>query len=384
MKPFIKELLFITLIFILSGCEQPTQTIEPSGNIVKVGVIGSFSGPHKAWGHKGLQGIKTAQSLHPYLDNGDRIELIVEDDRDSPNHVIEVLKKLVKEHQVSAILMLSDSDPVLAVSRISEQYIKTPILALVATHPAITHRNSLISQLVVDNTFQATVAALYVRDELLIDRVAVFSNPNSANSTYLADEFERQFKSVNGEITDRIVMSKKNKNYSEVLKKARSNNPQLLYLPINAADLIALTKEARKMNWAPIAMSSDGMLANVIAAHQDELEQVDGFMATDFFGFDLPFTPFGKEMLKTYISLYGDTATTHSALGAEGYALLIGAMNRCKNPTNRACINKMIRSTDNFTGIQKKIAIGRNGKAKRPLIVNSVVGGELKYAAIVY
>ena len=372
------------MIFVLSGCEQTPPPIEPSGNIVKVGVIGSFSGPHKAWGNKGLQGIKAAQKLTPYHDNGDKIELIVEDDRDSPTHVIEVLKKLVKEDQVSAILMLSDSDPVLAVSRISEQYIRTPVLALVATHPAITQRNSLISQLVLDNKFQATVAALFVRDELLIDRVAVFSNPNSANSTYLADEFERQFKSVNGEISDRIVLSKKNINHSEIIQEVRSKNPQLLYLPINAADLIAFSKEAKKINWAPIAMSSDGMLANVMAAHEDEIARVEGFMATDFFGFDLPTTPFGKEVLKTYISLYGDNATTHSGLGAEGYTLLINAMNRCDKPANKACINKMIRSTDNFTGIQKKISIGRDGKAKRPLIVNSVVGGELEYVAIVY
>lgn len=384
MKFFIQIFLLITFLFVVYGCEQSQPTIEPSGKTIKVGVIGSFNGPNKAWSDKGLQGIKAARKMIPYLTNGDGIELVIEDDGDKPAHTIEVLKKLVKEERVSAILMLSDSDPVLAVSGVSEQYIKTPILALVATHPEITFRNSLISQLVLDNTFQASVAALYVRDELLIKRVAVFSDPGSASSSNLANEFVRKFESVNGEITDRILLSAKKDDYTEMLQRIRGNDPELLYLPLNAAYLIKMAKVAQKMNWTPLVMASDGMLGNAMARHKDELNLVEGFLATDFFGYNLPFTPFGRKMLASFISLYGDTATTHSALGAEGYALLIDAMNRCKNPENKACINKMIRSTTDFTGIQKKIAIGPDGKAKRPLIVNSIVGGNLEYAAIVY
>ena len=384
MKTFIQPVFFVTLVFCLAGCEQRSEVIQPSGKTIKVGVIGSFSGPKKAWENKGLQGIEVAQKMLPYLNNGDKIELIVEDDRDNPTQTIEVLKKLVKEDQVSAILMLSDSDPVLAVSRLAERYFKTPILAIIASHPRITDRNTLINQLVLDNTFQAAVAALFVRDELLIDKVAVFSNPDSANSTHLAAEFIRKFESVNGEITDRIFLSEKMDHYAEILTQVRSKNPELLYLPVNAANLIALVKETKKMEWSPKIMASDGLLANVVAKHKDELKLIEGILATDFFGFDLPATPFGSQALETYTSLFGDNPTTHTALGSEGYALLVNAMNRCKNPDNKACINKMIRSTDSFLGLQSKISIGPDGKAKRPLIINTIAGEELEYVVIVY
>ena len=200
----------------------------------------------------------------------------------------------------------------------------------------------------------------------------------------MATEFIRKFKSVNGEITDRIFLSEKKDHYAEILAQVRSKNPELLYLPINATNLIALVKEIRKMEWTPKIMASDGLLANVVAKHKNELHLIEGILATDFFGYDLPATPFGDRALEIYTSLFGDNPTTHAALGSEGYALLVNAMNRCKNPDNKACINKMIRSTDGFTGLQSKISIGPDGKSKRPLAVNTIDGEEFQHVVIVY
>ncbi|MGD8881742.1 MAG: hypothetical protein PVI82_07625, partial [Desulfobacterales bacterium] len=81
---------------------------------------------------------------------------------------------------------------------------------------------------------------------------------------------------------------------------------------------------------------------------------------------------------------YKETRTSYAALGAEGYAILLDAINRCSDPADRDCINRQIRSTTNFTGIIGNITIGSNGKAKRPLCINSIKRGRSKFIFKVY
>jgi len=246
MKRYLPIALLLTAVIWLKGCERK-PVVQPSGKTIKIGIIAPFTGTDRAKGDEGLKGIKTAMQLAPYLQNGDAIELVVEDDRDDPAESLKALKKLAQADKVSAILTLSSSGPVLKMASIADDY-KTPILALVATHPDITRNNHFVSQSSFDDNFQGAVAALYVRDELLIDRVAVFVNPDSAYSSHLADEFARKFESIGGRITDRVLLSGKVDEYEGMLKRIRTKRPELIYLPIEAGDVIRIIKEVEKMS----------------------------------------------------------------------------------------------------------------------------------------
>jgi branched-chain amino acid transport system substrate-binding protein len=107
-------------------------------------------------------------------------------------------------------------------------------------------------------------------------------------------------------------------------------------------------------------------------------------LATDFFAHGMPLTPFGKRVRNKFREKYKDARTPYMGLGVEGYAILLNAMNRCSDPADRECINNQIRSTTNFTGIIGNITIGPNGKAQRPLIINSIQGGRSKFIVKVY
>jgi hypothetical protein len=69
--------------------------------------------------------------------------------------------------------------------------------------------------------------------------------------------------------------------------------------------------------------------------------------------------------------------------GKEVY-LLLNAMKRCETPGDKGCINRMIRSTVDFNGITWKITIQPDGKAIRPLVVNSIKKGRLEFIVKVY
>jgi branched-chain amino acid transport system substrate-binding protein len=374
--------ILICLVFWLGGCDQK-PVITPSGKTIKIGVIAPFSGPELSYGQEGLKGMEIAMQLQPYLQNGDRTELVVVDDKNEQDLTVKLLEQLAVEDKVSAIITFSSSSQVLAMAKVADKY-NTPILAALATHPDITKHNSLISQLVFDDNFQGIVAALFVRDDLLIDKVAVFRDTDSKYSMHLASEFERKYKSIGGEITDTISLNENSDDLSKTVNRVYDNTPELLYLPVNATDVIRISREVRKLDWQPKMMGSDGLFSKMLAQHREEIELLDGMLATDSFAHDMPLTPFGERARDRYRDKYEDARTAYAALGAEGYALLRNAMNRCTDPADRECINHQIRSTTNYKGIIGNITIGPNGKAQRPLCINSIQGGRSKFIFKVY
>jgi branched-chain amino acid transport system substrate-binding protein len=385
MKNIIHIFILIIFIFWLGACDQK-HAIEPSGNTIKIGIIAPFSGPDDAKGKEGQIGMETAIQLQPYLQNGDRIELIIENDKDEPALTVKSLKKLVEKDKVSAIVTFSSSSPVLAMAKIANDY-KTPILATLATHPNVTENNDFISQLCFDDDFQGTVAALFVRDDLLIDKVAVFSDPGSVYSSHLASEFERKFKSLGGEITDMISFTEETGDLSKVIKSVHDKTPELLYLTIETRDVIRIIREVQELDWDPTIMGGVGLTATILAEHEEELDIVDGILAADFFAHGmLLLTPFGKKVRATYEAKFESRGrgTTYSALGAEGYAILLDAMNRCSDPADRECLNHQIRATTNFIGMTGKITITPNGKAQRPFYINAIQGGLSRFIVKVY
>ena len=107
---------------------------------------------------------------------------------------------------------------------------------------------------------------------------------------------------------------------------------------------------------------------------------LEGMLATDFAASEMPLTPFGEKAR----AVYKGTGTTYAMLGVEAYAILAHAMTRCHEPPNRACVNSMIRSTHDFTGILGKITIESNGKALRPLVVSAIEDGRMNFIVKVY
>ena len=360
------------------GCERKVS-ITPSGKVIKVGIIAPFTGSDASKGKEGLGGVYTAMKLMPLLANGDRVELVIKDDMDNPEQSVTALRQIVEIDGVAAVLTFSSSAPVLAMGQVADKY-QTPIIAALATHPDVIKANSYISQVCFDNVFQGKVAALYVRDELLIDRVAVFHSANSIYTGNMADIFAEKFKSLGGEITDRISFPSGDEDISTMLTHLRDKQPELLYLPIAAKDVIRIVQNLETMGWAPVLMASDGLMASVFSQYPEHLKLLEGILVTDFYHYDSKATPFGEKAKKRHKG----RKTSYAAMGVEGFAILLKAMNRCDDPTDKSCVNRQIRATTDFEGVLGKISIDSQGRAYRPVVINTIKGGRLHHVVKVY
>lgn len=384
MKKFLIILLLLcNFIILASGCKKREARILPSGNTVKIGLIAPMSGPEQTSGENTILGIRTALQMQPYLHNGDKVELVVEDNAGTTEQTLTALAKLSGQEDIAGVLLMAKSNTVLAIVPVADQH-KMPILALIATHPDITKNNRFIAQLGFDDNYQGKVAALYVRDEMLLDRVAVVSEQENAHFSYLANAFMLEYTSVGGKIIEHVIVEQQTAQLGKVLERLRANNVQLLYLAVSSDVVIRLVRAAAEIGWKPKMMGSDGLMAHIALQHRDEIKLVEGMMATDFYSSSQPKTEYGRKAWKFFKKNSSGQLTTYTALSCEGTSIFLNAVDRCENKKDRECVNNMLRDTQKLDGLLGKIGIHENGKAERPIFVNFIKNQKMKFLVKVY
>ena len=379
-------LLILLALFPTGGCETDRgkeKIITPSGRIVRIGVIAPMTGPDYPKGQDGLRGIQTILHNRPFLNNGDKIEILVEDDKNQADLSVKAFQKLVEKDKVAAVIVLSPSKFVLGINKIVDQY-GTPVLVTIASHPEIALNTRYMNQICIDNNFQGKVAALYARDELLITRAAVFEDSSNEHSVSLAGVFKEQFSKLDGKIGNPLGSSMKKAEVKEQLLSLKKEEVEMLYLPLDAKQFIFISKILTEISWNPVRMGSDGLLSTVMAKHIQDRKLMNNIIGIDFYNTDTSRYLFGRTLVKNYLLLFKQKANTYTVASAEGFTILLNAMNKCKLSGNREQINEQIRKTDKFTGFIGKITIRPNGKAQRALIVNTITEDGLEFLVRVH
>ncbi len=375
-------IIFIASVSVLAtGCEKAKREAV-TGDSVKIGVIGPMSGSDEEWGQSCLEGIKTALKLQPTLDNGSLIKIIVEDDQNQSILAQKALLKLVEDDDVSSIIIMSSSEVVLALAELAKR-LKTPIFAVTSTHPDITENNSYISQLLFDDHFQASVASLYVRDELLAERVGVVIDKTNTHSEYLARQFISKFASTGGTCIE-ISANNGDEELLASLEFLQVQKINFLYVPLEAEHVVTIAQLLHQTDYHPVMIGSDGLQAMMLLQYQEELYLVNGMLATDPYSSTISPTDYGERMQRLFQKSFSTPGTVLAAQGAEGTSIMLSAINRCPEQSDRSCINQMLRSTRDFVGFLGKISIDENGKAERPIFINTVDNSKLRSVVKVY
>ncbi len=118
------------------------------------------------------------------------------------------------------MVTFSGSGPVLAMAK-KANACQTPITAVLAIHPDITKENDYVNQICFDNIFQGNVAVFFVRDDLLVERMAIFKTPDNSHSSNLAADFEG--------LMGKITIDAEDKAHCPVIINTIRNN-QLKYI----------------------------------------------------------------------------------------------------------------------------------------------------------
>lgn len=365
----------VLVLAMLNGCRNDVDS-STIGQKIKIGVIGPFSGADRSWGENGLLGIQAA--LDYYYQQGGRttVEIIREDDKNDPGLALNALQKLVTVDQVSALLVLSGSGAMLAMAERADSF-GTPIVSTLSTHPAITD-NEWVSQVSFDDNLQGKVSALFVMDELLIDRAAVLWDSEDPHSYALHDQFLASFESAGGTVVsaDQSVGAG---DYGELVRQLKQNEIEFVYIPADVSTVISFEKAAASNGYHPQVMISDGILSQMMLEHADSLQALNGVLAIDIFSSEAPLTDFGRAVRSQFQNTFKAPGTTIAALNCEGMIALLAAVDRCGGSVEKQCLNSMLRGGYQVGGIMESFRINRYGKAERPVFINEVSNRKLRF-----
>lgn len=377
------------IILLLGGCggrqdADADADAEGHGRTALVGVLAPRHGSGAFKGEQGLLGLKQQLQLQPRLGDGTRIALKVEELQDEAAPGVAALERLAQLPDLVAVVSFLNSDAMLAVAPAAER-LHLPVLLASATNPGLVEGRSFVSQVIFEDRLQAEVSALYARDELRLDRVAVFADPQSSYSRFLAAEFTSRFEAVGGVVVSTVQRGARGIDYPEELVRLRRLRPQLLYITLGAEEIEAIARELKTLDWSPRILVREGLLPQLAARLVTPRNLFDGIIGTDVYMEGLPLTEPGRQYLRA-VREFGTHLDTYSVLGHESLLVLMAAMDRCAaaSELDRECVGAGVRNTGTLQGMVGPIAIDGNGYAVRPVVVNTIKKGRLIYLVRVY
>lgn len=379
--------MLLSCCVVLCACAPEDEPLDGADSVI-IGVIAPLRGQNAIKGLEARRGITMEVEAEPTLHNGHTMSVVYEHSSHDPVQAVAALRKLAATPGLLAVVTFVDSDSMLAIAPVAEQ-IGIPVLVGTATNPTIIEGRHYITQLIYDDRFQGAVAALFTRDDLLLERVAVLSNPRNTYSRFLGEEYARKFAAVGGEVVDSVPVYERGFDLAAALNTLAAQNPrpQLLYLPLPAQRVIDIAEVLHALRWRPRMLVPDGVLLVLVREHARRLRLVEGVIGTDIFSPKESMSP--RDLFSRRYSLIRDTkaedVNTYSVLGIESMLLLRSAMNRCLGTgLDRQCLRGRIRETRNLVGVVGPIDITPEGRAIRPLVVNTIKRGRIVYRVRVH
>ncbi len=377
---YFRKLLTSLAILLLAlapvACER-SGVPAPTGEVYKIAYINVVEREDSSREDDVLEGVLAANAAGAVLDNGDRLEVVHASLALTRQNWLDTASRYIQEQQISGILLGADSLHTLEIKADLEK-LAVPVLAAVATHPDITLDSEIISQLSFDDNKQGQAAALFARDELLIRRVAVLFDEEDPYSGNLGQVFRSRFEQTGGVVTDFRSIAGVDE---RTLQYLRSRDTELLYLPVSARQVLEVVTDLDGIGWSPVLMGSDGLLASVLQNYPNRGYQLSGMYVTDLFtdpGESDSKPGFVQRIRGSYDDMYDDEINSDTALGVEAYRAMFAAVEACPDRKNTDCVNRSLRSGQAQRGVMSKISIQPNGKAKRPVYINTLINNQLK------
>jgi branched-chain amino acid transport system substrate-binding protein len=306
---------------------------------------------------------------------GKRLELITEDDQSKPGQSATVVRKLISQDKVVAILGDATSSATLESAPIAQSS-KIPMITPSATNPRITALGDFIFRACFLDEFQGRVIARFASKSLKAQQVAILSDTKQDYSIDLAKFFKEEFAKLGGTITVEQSYATGDTDFRAQLTSIRAAKPDAIFLPGYYQEVGLIIRQGRQIGLKVPFIGCDGW------ANQALLDiggkAVEGCYFTNHFSPDDQ-TPTVKKFVESFRAKYGSPPDTFSALGYDAARLLATALQRAGTVDSTAIRDAMAK-TAGFEGVTGLISFDPNRNASKPALVITVKDGRFEIA----
>lgn len=235
---------------------------NPGGDLVevKIGVSSPFTGDVAALGTGIRNGAQLAiEEAAPELEEmGISLSMLAVDDAADPKTGVNAANQMVSDSAVVGIVAHLNSGVSIPASAV---YNEAGVVQVspASTNPALTLQGfENVFRVCTIDTVQGSFAAEYAYDELGFTSVAVIDD-STPYGEGLAAEFAAAFEAKGGEITSTDKIQVKDLDFTALVTKIRSANPDLIYFGGMYTEAALVSKQSKEAGFEGPVMGGDGL-----------------------------------------------------------------------------------------------------------------------------
>jgi branched-chain amino acid transport system substrate-binding protein len=306
---------------------------------------------------------------------GQKVELVTEDDQSKPGQSATVVRKLITQDKVVAILGDATSSATLESAPIAQSD-KIPMITPTATNPRITEVGDFIFRVCFLDEFQGRVLARFAMEKLKAQKIFTLTDVKQDYSVDLLKFFKDEFASLGGSIVGEQSYSTGDTDFRAQLTPIRAARPDAIYVPGYYQEVALIVKQGRQIGLTMPFIGCDGWANQALIAIGGKA--VDGCFFTNHFSPDDQ-TPIVKSFVTKYQEKYGAMPDTFSALGYDAARVLAEAIRRAGSSSSQA-VRDALSKTAGFQGVTGQISFDANRNASKPGLIVTVKEGKFEIA----
>ena len=369
--------LFALILFAGSCQRQQQPEVARDRSTIKIGFFGDLSGPTFNFGESAKNGILMAADEINQAGgiNGRKIDVVIEDDRGSPERAAVLASKLIDADKVVAIIAGGTSGNSRAAAP-KAQAARIPLISPSSTDPAVTQVGDYIFRACFVDAFQGEVMAKFAANTLKAKKAAILFDFNSPYGRGLTEYFELSFAKLGGQIVVKQSYTQGDADFKGQLMTIQGADPDVVYIPGYYGDVAIIAKQARQMELKQPLLGADGWDAPEL--WQLGGDALNGSYLSTHYSVDDP-SPVIQEFVRDYKQHYGNLLPdAHAALAYDATRFLADAIAR-GNSTDGEKLREALAQTKNFAGITGVISMDENRNAVKPAVILKLEDGRYIY-----
>ena len=363
----LKAAMLIVLAFLVfaASCTSTKETQDRSP--IQIGFFGDLTGPTFNFGVSAQNGVLMAADEINQAGgiNGHQLDVVIEDDKGSPEEAAQLAGKLIDRYKVVAIIGAGASGNSLAAAP-KAQGARVPLIAPSSTNPAVTQSGDYIFRACFIDAFQGQVMAKFAAHTLKAKKAAILLDYNSPYSLGLTGFFELSFAKLDGHIVAKQSYSQGDADYRGQLSAIKAAAPDVIYIPGYYGDVAIIAKQARMIGLTVPLLGADGWDAPELW----ELggDNLNGSYISNHYSADDP-SPLIQKFVQDYRQRYANlTPDAHAALAYDALRFLAEAIRKAES-TDGPKLRTALAETKGFAGVTGTITMDRERNAVKPAVI---------------
>ncbi|MFO0725034.1 MAG: ABC transporter substrate-binding protein [Myxococcota bacterium] len=344
---------------------------------IKLGVVGSLTGPNATFGNSTKNGVDLAVDQLNQKGGvlGKKVKAIHLDDQGRPEEAKTAVQRLITQDKVDAVLGEVASSLSLAMAPVAQRA-HVPMITPSSTNPAVTEVGDYIFRVCFIDPFQGYVMAKFARENLKLDKVAILRDVRNDYSVGLANVFTEEFKKMGGTITADESYSQGDTDYKATLTKIRAATPQAIYVPGYYTEVGQIARQARELQIEVPLLGGDGWDSDKL--FEGGGKAIEGSYFSNHYSVDDP-RPSIQKFVTDYRAKFNETPDALAALGYEAALVALNAMSTAGS-TEGQKVRDALAKTKDFAGVTGQITLNAARNAEKPAVVITIKDGKRAFA----